>query len=140
MSRPSEYTEAIAAIICERLIGDPPESLRAICRDPEMPSKSTVLKWVSQHKEFADQYTRAREMQADCYRDEGDEIAKKITSGEEAQIARVQLDWIKWNAARMAPKKYGDKVQNEVSGPDGGPIQASIAVTFVRGGSETKDL
>jgi hypothetical protein len=31
---------------------------------------------------------------------------------------------LQWRASKLAPKKYGDKVQQEVSGPDGGPVQA----------------
>ena len=112
-------------------MGDPPESLRRICSDSSMPNKSTVLRWVAENEGFRDQYVRAREIQADCYRDEGDEISRGIRSGEESQIARVQLDWIKWNAARMAPKKYGDKVDMNLGGQAGNPVQAAVQVTFV---------
>jgi hypothetical protein len=34
------------------------------------------------------------------------------------------IDTRKWILAKMAPKKYGDKVIQELSGPDGGPIQS----------------
>jgi hypothetical protein len=97
-----------------------------------MPNKSTVLRWIAENETFRDQYARAREAQADSYRDEGDEISRGISTSEDSQIARVQLDWIKWNAARMAPKKYGDKVDMNLGGQAGNPIQAAIAVTFVR--------
>jgi hypothetical protein len=35
--------------ICERLIEG--ESLRAICTDPVMPDKATVLSWISQNEQ-----------------------------------------------------------------------------------------
>jgi hypothetical protein len=41
----------------------------------------------------------------------------------DAQIARVELDARKWFAARFLPKRYGDKMAQEISGPDGGPIE-----------------
>ncbi|RYA95566.1 terminase small subunit, partial [Enterobacter cloacae complex sp. 742-ADZ3-9B] len=34
----------------------------------------------------------------------------------------------KWVLSRMAQKKYGDKVVNELVGKDGGPIQQSHSV------------
>jgi hypothetical protein len=36
----------------------------------------------------------------------------------------------------MFPKAYGDKVTQEHSGPDGGPIQASVTVNFVKTGEK----
>lgn len=132
MGRPSIYEQAIADAILERMVSDPPESLRQICSDEAMPGRTTVFRWISEHEDFRNQYMCAREAQADCYRDQGDEISAKIDSPEKAQIARVQLDWIKWNAARMAPKKYGEKVEQFISGPEGGPIQSAITVHFVK--------
>jgi hypothetical protein len=32
----------------------------------------------------------------------------------------------------LAPKKYGDKVAAELSGPDGGPIQEALIVEYVK--------
>lgn len=45
MSPSSIYPPALADMICARLAST--ESLRAICRDPEMPSHSTVMRWLS---------------------------------------------------------------------------------------------
>jgi hypothetical protein len=48
------------------------------------------------------------------------------------QAAKVRIAAYQWRASKLAPKKYGDKIQAEVGGADGGPIQAAIAVTFIR--------
>ncbi|MBX8785491.1 hypothetical protein HBA94_17175 [Ochrobactrum sp. GRS2] len=40
----------------------------------------------------------------------------------DVQKAKLRIDTRKWLMSKMAPKKYGDKVMNEHSGPDGGPI------------------
>ena len=61
--RPSDYSEQIAEIICSR-IGDG-ESLRHICANGDMPSKTSVMRWLEANKEFRDQYARARELQAE---------------------------------------------------------------------------
>jgi hypothetical protein len=44
--------------------------------------------------------------------------------------ARLHIDSLKWLAAKLAPKKYGDKVTTEHSGPDGGPIKTEEVTRF----------
>ena len=132
--RPSPYTEALAAKICRRLAEG--ETLRAICRDPAMPDKATVLRWLADKKkaDFRDQYAHAREMQADALFDEALEIAddassdwstdkdgKKVLDHENIQRSRLRVDTRKWAAGKMSPKRYGDKIQH--TGDGGGPIR-----------------
>ncbi len=132
--RPSLYTEALAAKICERLAEG--ETLRSICRDQAMPDKATVLRWLADKTktDFRDQYAHARDMQADALFDEALEIAddvsgdwstdkdgKKVVDHENIQRSRLRVDTRKWAAGKMAPKRYGDKVQH--TGDGGGPIR-----------------
>jgi hypothetical protein len=124
--RPSDYTPAIADEICTRLANG--ESLRAICasdRDDFIPHIGTVLRWVGQHEDFREQYARAREIQAETMADEIIGIADDadIDAGAGVAKARLQVDARKWVASKLLPKKYGDKLQQEVSGPDGQPIR-----------------
>ncbi len=39
------------------------------------------------------------------------------------QKQRLQVDTRKWLLSKMVPKKYGDKLQQELTGTDGGPVQ-----------------
>ncbi len=39
------------------------------------------------------------------------------------QRSRLRVDARKWALARMSPRRYGDRVATEISGPNGGPIQ-----------------
>jgi hypothetical protein len=124
MGRPTDYSPDITVLICERLgLG---ESLREICRDEAMPDKSTVMRWLSRHQEFRDQYACAREAQADYYAEEIIEIADdgsndwmerkrgeetvEVENHEVIGRSRLRVDTRKWLMARMAPKKYGDKL------------------------------
>jgi hypothetical protein len=102
-----------------------------------MPDKSTVLRWLLRDEQsaFRDQYARAREAQADCDADEIIEIADdttrdvttierdgkdvEVVNHEHIQRSRLRVDARKWRAAKMAPKKYGDKVALEHTGKDG---------------------
>lgn len=135
MARPTDYNEDIADKICERLADG--ESLRQICADDAMPSRSAVFKWLGKHPEFADQYARAREEQAETLADEIVGIADETevrAQGEDGEVVlsldptaiarnRLRVDARKWVAAKLKPKKYGDKVQTELTGANGGPVQ-----------------
>lgn len=134
--RPSDYSQEIVDAICERL--GTGESLRAICNDDGMPNKATVFRWLAQHAEFRDQYARAREVQADSLFDEILVIADtpmagektktfpdgtvEKTSGDMIEHRRLQVDARKWMASKLLPKKYGEKVTQEVTGADGAPL------------------
>ena len=131
--RPSSHTSDLAGAICERLSQG--ESLRKICSGEDMPSKSTVMRWLAGNEEFRGQYARARDAQADYYAEEILEISddgshdtyetedgRTVVNSEVVQRSRLRVDSRKWLASKLAPKKYGDKVMAELSGADGGPI------------------
>ena len=111
--RKSEYTDAIAQGICERIAEG--QSLRAICRDEDMPDRATVLRWLDAHDEFAAKYARAREVQADLLFEDMQEVADS-GSPEDTQRARLRVMTMQWRASKLAPKKYGEKIQTEHSG------------------------
>ena len=117
--RPSDYTPELADEICLRILDD--ESLRSICRDPKMPDKTTVLRWLAKHDEFRTQYAQARELQAESGFDDIEDLAASATP-ETVQVVKLQVDTRKWCLARKAPKKYGDKISQEITGKDGGPV------------------
>lgn len=140
VGRPTSFTNEIAAIILERLSDG--ESLRTICSADGMPNRSTVFRWLSQNKEFCDQYTYAREEQADALFDEILDIADDgtndwmerkdkddqsigwVENGEALRRSALRVDARKWMAGKMRPKKYGDKLQ--LSGDQDSPLQVVI--------------
>jgi len=122
MARPSDFSEELADRICERLSNG--ESLRKICRADEMPHRSTVLRWVDVHPSFATKCARARELQGDYAHDEMMDIEDDVLAGKVApDVARVVISSKQWRASKLAPKKYGDKHETVLSGPNGGPIE-----------------
>ena len=95
----------------------------------------TVFRWLAdpERVSFREQYAMAREVQAETMADEIVSIDDGNGMGIEEKVAlsardRLRVDSRKWVASKLLPKKYGDKVQAELSGPDGG----AIAVTWLK--------
>lgn len=143
--RPSTFTPEIASEICARLADG--ESLRKICQDEHMPGRRTVLEWLDDDAKasFRAKYARAREAQADLLAEEIVQIADtpqmgirsvskatglEITEADMIEHRRLQVLARQWYASKLAPKKYGDKVQQELTGADGGPIKTESNVTL----------
>lgn len=123
--RPSDYSDELAATICDRIAGD--ESLESICRDEGMPASSTVRRWLREKPEFQANYVRAREEQGHTVADTLSDIRKKVLTGEyDANAARAAADIAKWEASRRASKYYGDKMLHG-SDPDN-PLPAPVAL------------
>lgn len=133
MGRPSEFTQEVADAICERIADG--ESLVRICKDDGMPSKATVFNWLSSKPEFVDNYTRAREAQADTLFDEildisddglndtyTDEDGNVRTNQDVIARSKLRVDARKWMAGKLRPKKYGEFKAVELTGANGGPV------------------
>lgn len=120
---PEGYGQDTADAICELLADG--KSLRAICADDAMPSTSTVCKWLNRSEAFAEQYARARELQADALFDDILDIADKGHKAlDTTEERRLQIDARKWMAGKLKGK-YSDKVKH-IGGDDG---DAPIAFT-----------
>jgi len=122
-----KFNPEAAKQIVERVANG--ESLRQIIKTEGMPARFVIYDWLAKNKEFADQYARAREDQADTYADEIAAIADdpEIPSDQK----RIMVDARKWIACKLKPRKYGDRVTQEHTGADGGPIQAKVTLEFV---------
>lgn len=115
IGRPSVFSQELIDKICELIANG--MSLRAVCSQEGMPSAVTVCKWLSENEEFSKQYARAREEQAVSFADEIIQIADSVEPDSAAVAkAKLQIDSRKWLAAKMAPKKYGDKVEQQITG------------------------
>ena len=91
-------------------------------------------------------HIRAREAQADKHAADVLAIADEIEveakyDGDDVRLQldatavarnRLRVDTRKWLAAKMAPKKYGEKSTTEVTGKDGAAIDMSLSVSFVK--------
>ena len=127
MARSTEYSQETAEFICLRIANG--ESLRKIVSDADMPASSTVFKWLSEQRSFAEQYARAREAQMEVMAqeiidiaDDGrndtyiDEEGNEHTNQDAINRSKLRVDTRKWLMSKLAPKKYGDRLGVEHSG------------------------
>jgi len=103
-----------------------------------MPSASTVCLWITKHPEFSEHYAKAQDVRATLGFDDIQEVADNGSNdwiahndpdnpgyranGEHIQRSRLRVDTMKWRLARMNPKRYGERVTQELTGEGGGPI------------------
>jgi hypothetical protein len=145
--RPTDYTDQLAALICSRIAAG--ESLRSVCRDDVMPARTTIHRWLADEtkKEFRDQYAQACDERAEGIFEEIIEIAdtpvpaekvvtkadgkQEVTTGDAVERSKLQVDARKWVVARMAPKKYGDKLNVEATGKDGAPLPPAVVQIYL---------
>lgn len=116
--RPTTYTEKIASEILERIASG--ESVRSIARDDRMPAQSTIFKWSFDNPEFSVQYEKAKAVAAESLAEEMEEIARQE---EDTTRAKLIIDTRKWNLSKQIPKRFGDRIHQELTGKDGGPVQ-----------------
>ncbi len=130
MAYSPEEVAAHKAAILERIADG--ESLRAICEGENTPARSLVFEWLAADASFADQYAHAREEQADALFDEildiaddgrndwmkrnhGEDDPAWVENGEALNRSRIRIDARKWMAGKLRPKKYGDRVDGELT-------------------------
>jgi hypothetical protein len=112
-----EYTEELADKICNRLIEG--ESMIQIGKDPKMPSRCTILRWLVDIPSFETKHARARVLQAEVAHDDMIQIERDTLSGRvDYSVARVVLGSKQWRAAKLSPKKFGDKQEQPSNTPN----------------------
>jgi hypothetical protein len=108
------FTEAIANTICDRLANG--ESLKAICSDEDMPSRSTVLRWIKASEAFEAQCAHARDEGVEVHMDRLHDIAEQVLNGTiTPEQGRVVANSIQWLIMKLKPYKYGDKPPSNVT-------------------------
>ena len=88
-------------------------SLRAAAESAKLGSEAAIRRLVLKDAHFATQYTRARDMALDRMADEVIAIADDQTLDPNAR--RVMMDARRWYLSKMAPKRYGDRIEYQHS-------------------------
>jgi len=154
--RPSKYSKKVAEKICE-ITATTTMGLKTICKEnDDLPSHKTVTMWKLHDEKlnpeddeeigFSTLYARAKAAQMEVIEEDILDIADDgqndwmerlgedgkpigwMLNGEHVQRSRLRVETRKWTMAKLAPKKYGDKITNELVGPDGKPISTAAPI------------
>lgn len=141
--RPTTYTPELGDIVCEGIASG--KSLVRICEDESLPSPRSVYRWLREQEAFRQNYEVAKDDMADYMAEESIDIADNqasqvamvdevplvlngkpvmVTDSASVAHARLRIDTRKWYASKLKPKKYGEKVQTELTG--------SVEITSIR--------
>lgn len=103
------------------------KSERSACEEAGI-SRSTFRTTALRHQS-GDQYARALFGLAHDQVEKLEQTIQDMRDGTlDPQIGRIEVEARKWFASKFLPKQFGDKVTQEISGPDGG----AIPVTTIR--------
>lgn len=137
LGRPSGYNKSLIESICAEVASG--GNLNQIVQRPEMPSHDTLYKWLDSYPAFAEAYARAIKIRAEHRFDKIDAIIEEVRSGKlDWQVGRLQIDTMKWQAGKENSRKFGDRITQEVTGANGGPVSSQVQIVFVDASSANK--
>ena len=143
MGSRSKFNQALLDRICARLSEGIP--LTQICRYEGNLSPRTVRDWESKNHDVAAAIARARADGEYALAESCLEIADTPQEGEEVEVdkdgnvikvkrgdmlghRKLQIDTRLKLLAKFNPKRWGERLTQEVSGPDGGPLESVTVV------------
>ena len=143
MGSRSKFNQALLERICARLAEGTP--LTQICRDEGNISPRTIRDWEAKRPDVAAAIARAREDGEYALAESCLAIADTLQQGEEVEIdksgkvikvkrgdmlghRKLQIETRLKLLAKFNPKRWGERVAQEVSGPDGGPVESVTVV------------
>jgi hypothetical protein len=112
-------------------------SLRKICSEDKekiegLPAASSFCRWVDEDTALAEQYARAREGLMEYWAQRITELGElareeavalgreEIPAGPVVNAYRLEADNLKWLLSKLAPKKYGERL--ELAGDGNAPL------------------
>lgn len=142
--------ELVEAILAGISLG---KSARAMCVETGV-SQRVLWNWLAGDEDLMRQYMRAKELCVDAYAeeiieisDDGskdtylDEKGRQVMDREVIARAQLRIEARKWYAARLAPRKYGDKLPVTQEGGDTKkPSAPSVEVAFVSAAGTGKQV
>jgi hypothetical protein len=136
VGRPTDYNPELIDEICDRIASGEP--LVRICREDGMPRIVTVYRWLNKYPEFSNLYAKAKDAAADTLAEEIQDISDSMpmeTTDKEGntrfdpayiQWMRLRVDARKWVAAKLKPKKYGERTT--ITGDADNPLHTETTI------------
>lgn len=123
-----KWSEELVTDICDHIATG--KSLIDVAKLKGYPSADSMYRQMTRDADFAARIARAREAQQDHEADEIVRLADDATA-ENWQVVKLRMEARKWRAAKLAPKRYGDKVALTGGSEGDPPIKSELKVKFV---------
>lgn len=132
--RPRHYSREVSDCLLDRMAAG--ESATQVCRDPSMPTWTTLKRWERSNEDFARRYGIARKQCCEYRTDEIAEIAdnavndyvervtargvvQRVFDREHFERSRLRVYARQWEASKVLRHVYGEKAEVDVRTPDG---------------------
>lgn len=125
--RPTMYSDDLIDKFLGRIMDG--RGLVSVCRDPDMPSKSTIYEWLADKEKegFSDRYVKACQIRAEVIAENVIDKIEKVELDKDAIAqARLELDAKKWFLSKLHPNKYGGKLADAEIDTNDGEITINV--------------
>lgn len=129
MSNAIEWTDELEDKICDEIAGG--NDIRKIAKLKWAPSEASIYRRMAANEGFQNKMAIARQAQQDFEADNCVAMADAATE-DNWQVVKLQIWARQWRASKLAPKKYGDKL--ELAGNKDAPL--TVNVVKLTGGGE----
>ena len=106
-------------------------TLTAIAKDAGV-SIGFFLQWIAADDDRSARAREARTHAAKLWDERALDVIEQASDPFELQRARELAQHYRWRASKTAPRDYGEKMTQEVTGANGGALQIASTVTFIR--------
>jgi hypothetical protein len=95
---------------------------------PGMPSRTEFQAWIDADPILEERFYKAKMMQADVLAEQIIVIADNPNNTDPGFNfwSKLRIDARKWTAGKLRPQRWGDRVINEHSGPNGGALITEV--------------
>ena len=136
------YSPELGKKICDGMAAG--RTLVGVCKEPGMPHRDSVYRWLNSNEEFYDMYTRARRIGLDHMIDDVIEIADNLDESSPSFVkglgmkAKLQVDSRKWYICKVAPKipslsgSYADQAKEITEAYGKGDLNEERATTLMQ--------
>jgi len=119
--RPTKYTTLLGEEICSAIASSELGLIHLVQQNPHWPDRATIFTWRRVNDEFRDLYTKAKEDQCEVVVEYMQEVMNEPhkwvdengNNRTDVPMLRLKMDTMKWHAAKLKPKKFGDYKQDD---------------------------
>lgn len=94
-------------------------------------SIGSLVSWLAADSDRSARSREARARTALLWEERAEDRISNATDPFSLSKAKELAHHYRWRASKIAPRDYGDKMQQEITGKDGAPLLSGIEVKFV---------